>query len=144
MEGICGKRGLVIDRAALLSRLGEFREVAIDLGTGDGRYVRQIAHTTPGQFAIGIDTCRENLRELSRCAPDNALYLIADALALPDELAGLATRITINFPWGSLLRGLLTGTPIGNNRLLAIAWCVVIALGGYLWSRTLYERSSAR
>jgi ABC-2 type transport system permease protein len=42
------------------------------------------------------------------------------------------------------LRGLLTGTSIGNSALLAVGWCVVIALGGYLWSRALYERSSAR
>jgi ABC-2 type transport system permease protein len=42
------------------------------------------------------------------------------------------------------LRGLLTGAPIGNSGLLAVGWCVAIALGGYLWSRALYERSSAR
>src|SRR4051812_8153871 len=100
MEAICGKRCTTIDRALLLRRIDRFSEVAIDLGTGDGRYVRQIARDRPEQFAIGIDTCRENLREASRCAPDNALYLIADGLALPSDLTGLATRITINFPWG--------------------------------------------
>jgi ABC-2 type transport system permease protein len=42
------------------------------------------------------------------------------------------------------LRGLLTGAPSGNSGLLAVLWCVAIALGGYLWSRALYERSSAR
>jgi 16S rRNA (adenine(1408)-N(1))-methyltransferase len=115
VEEICGKRCLAIDRQTLLRQLAAYDEVAIDLGTGDGRYVRQIARDKPRCFAIGIDTCRENLREVSRRAPDNARYLIADALALPDELAGLATRITINFPWGSLLRGLLAG----DARLLA-------------------------
>jgi ABC-2 type transport system permease protein len=38
------------------------------------------------------------------------------------------------------LRGLLLGTPIGNSGLLAVAWCVVIGLGGYLWSMRLYNR----
>ena len=42
------------------------------------------------------------------------------------------------------LRGLLMGAPIGNSGLLTIAWCVVIALGGYLWARRLYNRNSAR
>jgi len=42
------------------------------------------------------------------------------------------------------LRGLLFGTPIGANGLLAMAWCVVIAAVGYLWSRRLYERASLR
>jgi len=109
VEEIRGKRCAALDREGLLRHLDGYGEVIIDLGTGDGRYVRQIARDRPGHFAIGIDTCRENLREISRRAPDNARYLIADALALPGELAGLATGITINFPWGSLLRGLLCG-----------------------------------
>ena len=40
------------------------------------------------------------------------------------------------------LRGLLLGTPIGNSALLAVAWCVVLALVGYLWARALYNRNS--
>jgi ABC-2 type transport system permease protein len=39
------------------------------------------------------------------------------------------------------LRGLLMGTPIGSSGYLAVAWCAVIALGGYLWSKKLYNRS---
>jgi 16S rRNA (adenine(1408)-N(1))-methyltransferase len=109
VEEICGKRCVALDREELLRRACGYREVVIDLGTGDGRYVRQIARDHPELFAIGVDACRENLREVSRRVPSNVLYVIADALALPGELAGLATRITINFPWGSLLRGLLYG-----------------------------------
>ena len=40
------------------------------------------------------------------------------------------------------LRGLLLGTPIGGSAYLAIAWCVVIALAGYLWAKRLYNRTS--
>jgi ABC-2 type transport system permease protein len=42
------------------------------------------------------------------------------------------------------LRGLLMGTPIGNNAAIATAWCVAIALGGYLWSKKLFNRESTR
>lgn len=42
------------------------------------------------------------------------------------------------------LRGLLLGTPIGANGVAAVAWCLVIAGGGYLWSRRLYEGASVR
>jgi ABC-2 type transport system permease protein len=42
------------------------------------------------------------------------------------------------------LRGLLTGTPIGNDAFLAVAWCVGIATVGYLWARTLYDRLPTR
>jgi ABC-2 type transport system permease protein len=38
------------------------------------------------------------------------------------------------------LRGLLTDKPIGNNGWIALAWCAVIALGGYLWSKKLFNR----
>ena len=41
-------------------------------------------------------------------------------------------------PTTETLRGLLTGTPIGTNAVVAVAWCVAIALGSYLWARHLY------
>lgn len=109
MESMRGSRALAIDAAALAQRLAHYPEIVIDIGTGDGCYVKHVARSCPACFVIGIDACRENLRRSSRTAPDNALYLIAAAQALPRELAGLATRITINFPWGSLLAGLLAG-----------------------------------
>ena len=42
------------------------------------------------------------------------------------------------------LRGLLMGSPIGGSGMLAVGWCVAIALLGFLWSVRLYERNSAR
>ncbi|RAG84117.1 ABC transporter permease [Streptacidiphilus pinicola] len=38
------------------------------------------------------------------------------------------------------LRGLLTGTKIGDNLVITIAWCVGVTLVSYVWSRRLYER----
>lgn len=37
-------------------------------------------------------------------------------------------------------RGLLSGTPIGNEWIVAVAWCVGLGLVGYLWSKRLYNR----
>ncbi|GAA4359217.1 ABC transporter permease [Angustibacter luteus] len=47
-------------------------------------------------------------------------------------------------PFVETLRGLLLGTPIGSNAVLAIGWCVVIAAAGYAWSMAIYERKSVR
>jgi hypothetical protein len=80
-----------------------------------------VARTSPTWFAVGVDACRDNLRKASRKAPSNALYVIANALALPkEELGGMASKVTINFPWGSLLTALLNGEPMLLEGLLAI------------------------
>jgi ABC-2 type transport system permease protein len=41
------------------------------------------------------------------------------------------------------VRGLLTGGPIGDNAIMAIAWAVGIAALSYLWARRLYRRPTA-
>jgi len=43
-------------------------------------------------------------------------------------------------PVTETLRGLLTGTRIGDNLVITIAWCTVTAALSYAWSRRLYER----
>jgi hypothetical protein len=35
-------------------------------------------------------------------------------------------------------------TPIGDDGWIAVAWCLVLSLAGYLWARRLYERVPAR
>jgi ABC-2 type transport system permease protein len=42
------------------------------------------------------------------------------------------------------LRGLLTGSAIGSSAVLAVGWCVALALVGYLWARSRYDRRPAR
>jgi 16S rRNA (adenine(1408)-N(1))-methyltransferase len=107
MESIRGKAPLQLTTDEFSRRVAGYKNIWLDLGTGDGRFVRQMATQNRQDFFIGLDACRENLREHSRDCPVNALYLIASAQSLPAGLDGLAARITINFPWGSLLRGLL-------------------------------------
>lgn len=123
MESIRGKQSPLIDAASLAQRLAGYRHVLIDIGTGDGRFAQYMARTYPECFVIGVDACRENLRARSRSALPNVLSLIANAQALPCELHGLATHVTINFPWGSLLSGLLAGDPALLAGLAAIARC---------------------
>lgn len=47
-------------------------------------------------------------------------------------------------PFIETARGLLLGTPLGWNPLLAAGWAIVIAIGGYAWSMAIYERKSVR
>lgn len=43
-------------------------------------------------------------------------------------------------PFIETVRGLLTGTAIGNSAFLAVGWAVVIALVGYTWALRSYNR----
>jgi 16S rRNA (adenine(1408)-N(1))-methyltransferase len=119
MQRIQGRRCLELDMPALIQRARASSYTLLDLGAGDGRFVAQMARAYPDGLAIGIDACRENLIEQSRRAPENAVFLVANALSLPEELTEIATRLTINFPWGSLLTGLLDG-PAFCERLVSL------------------------
>jgi 16S rRNA (adenine(1408)-N(1))-methyltransferase len=89
------------------------------VGTGDGRAVLAAAARDRQTLAIGIDADAASMFESSRRAAraeskgglPNALFVIAAAEALPDALCGLARRVTVQFPWGSLLRGCLGADP---------------------------------
>ncbi len=46
-------------------------------------------------------------------------------------------------PMIDTVRALVTGSPAGADLWLAIGWCVLISLAGYLWSRRLFNRVPA-
>ena len=121
METIRGKTSHTLDLDGLNQRLAKCKHVILDLGTGDGRYVRYLAESHPDWFVIGLDACRDNLHEHSRAKLPNMLFVIANAQELPYELESLVSHITINFPWGSLLEGLLTCDPGLMNGLSSIS-----------------------
>jgi len=88
--------------------------VTIDLGTGDGRHVLAAAAARPDTLVIGVDAnaagmAESSRRALRRSALPNALFAVAAAERPPEALRGLAGSLTITFPWGSLLRGVLGG-----------------------------------
>ena len=124
METIQGRTSLELQPNGLTERLTNYDRIVLDVGTGDGRYVRSLAAARPDWFVIGLDACRENLREHSRAKLVNMLFVIASAQDLPRELNGLVSHITINFPWGSLLESLLAG----DAKLLRGLECVSNAI----------------
>jgi len=139
METIRGKASLDLDLNGLTDRLTNYNRIILDLGTGDGRYVHYLAERNPSHFIIGVDSCRENLREHSRIKLPNALFIIASAQDLPDELNGLVSHITINFPWGSLLESMLTGDSMLMHRLELIS-CSAASIDVRLNSGALAEQ----
>lgn len=107
METIRGKTSHNMDSTELRVQLANYDRIALDLGTGDGKFAFCHAENFPSRFVIGMDSCRENLHGYSRANLPNLLFVIASAQSLPHELHGLVSHVTINFPWGSLLQSLL-------------------------------------
>jgi 16S rRNA (adenine(1408)-N(1))-methyltransferase len=120
MERIWGKKSLSLTTYELHNQMAAYSHCLIDIGTGDGRFVQHTARQRSEWFCIGIDACRENLVKTSRKGMDNALFLIACAQDLPAAFDNRAHRITINFPWGSLLKSLLAGDPALLDGLVSL------------------------
>ena len=75
------------------------------------------------------------------------LPFLSSAFVPTDSMPGPLAWFAENQPFTPIietLRGLMLGTPIGSSALISIAWCAVIALGGYLWSMRLYNRDPIR
>jgi 16S rRNA (adenine(1408)-N(1))-methyltransferase len=60
-------------------------------------------------------------RKPARGGVDNVLFVVAAVEQLPPELAGLAARVHVVFPWGGLLRGLLRPEPNVVAALVSLA-----------------------
>lgn len=124
-----GKEAVEIDGHELDELTSGYTSVAIDLGTGDGRFAYSYAAENPDTFVIGMDPVREALREFSararrkpaRGGLPNLLYTVASIEQPPPELAGRCNQIFINLPWGSLMRGIIEAdeTVLGSLTNLA-------------------------
>ena len=87
----------------------------MDVGAGNGGYVLHRARTDPTTFALAIDASPDALASgawrAKRARLGNLAFLVEGVERLPPELSCLAHEVTVHFPWGSLLRGLIDGTP---------------------------------
>ena len=66
------------------------------------------ASEAPASFCIGVDPVAAAMAKSSsqalRARNGNAIFALGAVESLPEELTGLASIITVNLPWGSLLR----------------------------------------
>jgi ABC-2 type transport system permease protein len=72
----------------------------------------------------------------------------SSALVSPDSIPGGVRWFAQYQPFTPVidtLRGLLLGTPISStSAVLAVAWCAVLILVGYLWARAVYNRDPVK
>ena len=55
METIQGKTPVELNQTELQKRLTSYKHIHLDLGTGDGRFIRYMAEQHPCSFIIGVD-----------------------------------------------------------------------------------------
>jgi 16S rRNA (adenine(1408)-N(1))-methyltransferase len=115
-----GRKLREVGRAELSDWLAEQGgRLHVDLGTGDGRYAYELAKASPSLAVLGLDPELAGLAEYSgralrkpaRGGLANVRYGLGSIEALPSELAGLASGVSIILPWGSLLRAVALPEP---------------------------------
>ena len=100
------------------------------------------AHADPNELFIGVDANAAGMRRSAQRARDipNAAFVVAAVESLPDDLTGVADRVSVQFPWGSLLRGILSGEgPVLANLARIAAPGATLTV---LWSITDRDRGA--
>ncbi len=119
VELVRGKTRTPVPAAHVREAASKFREVGVDVGTGDGRWAYRMARAYPQRFCLGIDANGAGLRDVSfrasrkpaRGGVSNVWFIRAAVETLPAGLERLADHITIFYPWRRLLDGILKPDP---------------------------------
>lgn len=108
MKLVRGNKTLEISKNDLHELIKGYEKVVVDIGTGDGRYVFKNALLNPKAFYIGIEPSRKQIEIYSkktiRAKTPNVLFVLNSLEGIQNELDDVATQITINLPWGTLLQ----------------------------------------
>ncbi|WP_200305797.1 ABC transporter permease [Streptomyces adelaidensis] len=95
-------------------------------------------------IAVGMGLISPNAEAASNNAlPLVFLPLISSTFVPVDAMPGWFQPIAEYQPFTpaiETLRGLLLGTEIGHNGWLAVAWCLGLAVLGYFWSKSVFDR----
>lgn len=94
-----------------------------------------LAAREPATLVLGLDANAASMAEASRRAAgparkggrSNARFIVAAAEAPSPALRGVAGLVTVRFPWGSLLRGV-----VGQDKAVACGVAGLVAAGGTL------------
>lgn len=106
----------IVNLDFMKSILLDYNKIVVDLGTGNGKFIYEKAIKTPDVFYIGIDPIEENIveyykkkKKLKSYKLQNLVFVISAIQDIYEGLFDLADEIYINFPWGSLLEGIVKG-----------------------------------
>jgi ABC-2 type transport system permease protein len=95
-------------------------------------------------LAVALGTLSKTPEGASNLVLPLALLPFIGSTFVPTDSMSTGVRYFAEYqpftPIIETIRGLLMGTPIGNNGIIAVAWCVAISAGGCLWATRLFNR----
>lgn len=119
IDVVRGRSIVRLPASQLRERAAAAARIVVDLGAGDGRLTYRLARAHPDWLCVAVDACAAAMRRLSsraarrmaRGGAPNALFLVASAESLPDAREAMADEITVQYPWGGLLRAVIEPDP---------------------------------
>jgi ABC-2 type transport system permease protein len=100
--------------------------------------------TAAGWFTVALGLAAKSPETAGLAAVPLVLLPFFSSAIVPAEKMGAGLRQFAEYqpftPIIETLRGLLNGAPSGSDAIVAVAWCVGIALVGYLWSRSTFTK----
>jgi 16S rRNA (adenine(1408)-N(1))-methyltransferase len=106
-----------------------YKNVHVDIGTGDGKYIYRKAKKDPKTFFVGMDSSAERMSRMAWRAErkpekggiSNIVFLYLPADEMPKELPRFANHITILYPWSRLLKDLIEPSSYTLKKIAQIA-----------------------
>jgi ABC-2 type transport system permease protein len=152
-------RSAVLSAHVVASMLTSFIAIAAIIGVAFGLGFRPAASFIEWLGAIGVIVAVSFAASWLTVAlglfaktPESAGMAIVPLILLPflssaivpvDKMGAGVRQFAEYQPFTPIieaLRGLLTGAPSAGDVIAAIAWCVGIALAGYLWSLSTFKK----
>jgi 16S rRNA (adenine(1408)-N(1))-methyltransferase len=144
-------RTTMVDAEQFAALRAGYERVAVDVGTGDGRFAYQLASEDPQLLVVGVDALDAPMGEIAAKAArkpekggrDNVVFVRAPVESLPAALRGVADELFVVLPWGRRLEGVVLADPqvlAGLASLCRAGARVSITLNGEIW----HESTPAR
>jgi ABC-2 type transport system permease protein len=136
-----------------LISIGFVIAIAVAIGfrptAGPGEWLAVIGLLALLTFALtwlsaGLGLMSRNVEAASNAViPLQFLPFVGSAIVPADSMPAGMRAFAEHQPFTPIietLRGLLMGSEIGSSAALAVAWCLALALGGYVWARAMFNR----
>ncbi|WP_035799957.1 ABC transporter permease [Kitasatospora mediocidica] len=97
-------------------------------------------------LAVALGTLSKNPEGASNLVMPLALLPFVGSAFVPTGSMSTGVRLFAEYqpftPVTETVRGLLMGTPIDDNAVIAVAWCLGISVAGFLWATKLFNRQA--